>query len=146
MQFRRSLIFGSFMAVSWKAWAMWPFGSASVDVVTPTGLKIEDKPGDVPKFERIYSAELSNGRTIVVKCRTTYDGSRYKNGELDQPGGRWVLFDPDNVADKIIDPALVPLVQGRCDEISKVDKAFIASKPSEFVDDAGVRWRRVDVS
>ncbi len=141
----RRFVVGLALLTPLKAVAMWPFNS-SVVTETSTGLRIEDKPGDRPKFERVYSAGLTNGRSIIVKCHTSYGGDRYKSGEMDQPGGRWILFDPDAVADKIIDPGLVSLVQSRCDEIAKIDKAYIASAPSEFIDEGGVRWRRVTTS
>lgn len=122
---------------------MWPFNSKENVTHTKSGLRIEDKPSDRPKFERVYSADLTNGRTIKVTMRTTFGGRRYSFGELNQPGGRWVIFEPERVADKILDPALVPLVQSKVDEILEIDRRFVASDPSEFVDEGGVQWRRI---
>ena len=122
---------------------MWPFNHPNMQV-TDTGLRIIDKPEDRPKFAREYSAQLDHGRSIKITMRSAYTGNeRYSSGELDQTGGRWVMFDPDKVADKILDPALVPLVEERCREIKRLDADFMRTHPSEFLDEAGHRWQRV---
>ena len=140
---RRSILLSFITLLPRKTNAMWPFDSSKRGTtVTPTGLRIRDMPANRPEFERVYSADLGNGKIIEVRYRTYIN--RSNSGELDQPGGRYVLFDPDNVADKILDPALVPLVQARCDEIKQIDAAYIKSKPSEFIDEDGVKWRRFD--
>lgn len=106
------------------------------------GVTVTDIKGDRPAFKREYRAQLSNGRSLLVTIKTSYGGDRYKSGELDQPGDKWVMFDPDAVADKIIDPILVPVVQKYCDQINAIDKQFRDSNPQEFVDEGGTHWRR----
>ena len=94
-----------------------------------------------PQFSREYTAPLPGFRSMKITARTTY-GRRDFSGEITQPGGRWVLFDPERVADRILDPQLVPVVMEMCREIFRLDDAFMASKPSEFVDEGGTRWQR----
>ena len=80
---------------------------------------------------------------ITVTCRTFISRSRNRSGELTQPNGKWVLFDPDAVAEKILDPMLVPIIKEACAAIRKIDDDFIASRPGEFIDEDGCRWRRM---
>jgi len=82
-------------------------------------------------------------RTFEIPCRTTMFGDRdHNDGELTQDGGRWVMFDPRNPAEKIIDRTLCPLVIVACNQILATDTAYIDSKPSEFVDRKGQKWVR----
>jgi hypothetical protein len=106
------------------------------------GIQIIDGPNDKPKFARTYIAAVGNGFTIKIK---RYDSTyrRFDMSELDQVGGKWILFDADRVADKIIDRDLYPLVQAKVDAILALDKAYIDSKPDEFTDESGVTWRKV---
>ena len=97
---------------------------------------------DRPKFKRVYVKVLDSRAKVTVTMRTTMFGDRDASGELTQPNGKWVLFDPNAIADKILDPILVPLVQSFVDEVHRADGAFMAAKPSEFVDEGGTTWRR----
>jgi hypothetical protein len=109
---------------------------------TESGISVENIREDVPKFERVYTARLDASATIKVTIRRSWGGSDlYKTGELTQPNGRWVLFDPNAIADKILDPALVPLVQKCVDEIYGLDRAYRSPEPSEFLDKRGVHYR-----
>jgi hypothetical protein len=125
------------------------FGCSKNKTVVSTpdagGITIESVREEMPKFKRVYKSNLSNGRSLIVTIYN-WDGFRtnvMKSGELDQPDKRWVLFDPDAVADKILDAQLVPEVQALCDRINQIDVQFRASKPPEFTDEKGVTWRRV---
>jgi hypothetical protein len=111
-------------------------------VTSALAIAIESKPADRPRFERIYTAQLDARASIKIRMYTSYGGDRYSSAELDQPNGRWVTFDPDRVADKILDPLLVPIVEKYCAEIARQDKEFIASNPSEFTDESGTVWQR----
>jgi hypothetical protein len=64
-------------------------------------------------------------------------------GELDQTDGRYVFFEPEKPADKILDRDILPIVQKRCDEIMAMDKAFRASDPDQFEDKQGNVWKRL---
>jgi hypothetical protein len=108
---------------------------------TPSGMNVENVREDVPAFGRHYSAQLDDGRSIKVTMKT-FMGSRMCDGELDQAFGRWVLFDPHAIADKMLDPNLVPKVKAACEEIFALDRAYMASNRPEFVDEHGTTWRR----
>ncbi len=103
-------------------------------------IAVHDVRADVPQFKRVYSAKLDNRASIKIIAKTFL--GRSLSGELDQPDGRWVLFDPDAIAEKILDPLLVPVVQRYVNEIKRLDKAFMESKPSAFTDESGTVWRR----
>jgi len=98
-------------------------------------IQIEDSPVAVPEFKRAYSVHLPDNRILKL---TYYDTHNIlgieKEGELDQAGGiisddRWVLFDPSNIADKILDPQLVPVIQQYVEQIEKIDNEFRKSNP-----------------
>jgi hypothetical protein len=120
-------------------------GSITI-VPVPTGdIKIRDVPEDTPKFKREYTAKLTKNATVTITMRTyfSFSSKRDSSGELTQPDGRWILFNPDRVADKILDPVLVPLVKQYVKKIYEMDEAFIAGQPSEFTDEHKTIWRRV---
>jgi hypothetical protein len=111
---------------------------------TTSGISIEDVRNDMPEFCRVYTAELVGADrrcTIRIEMKTWSLGLN-KSGELTQHDGRWVTFDPDKIADKILDRALVPLISKYVDEIYGIDKAFRKSNPAQFIDERGVTWRR----
>lgn len=111
--------------------------------VTPpeTLVKVKSIREDRPMFGREYSMPLDH-RSVKVTARSSSGLGRWLSGELTQSNGRWVLFDPDAIADKILDPALVPLVEKACREIMAIDDEFMASRPRSFVDEGGVTWVR----
>lgn len=104
-------------------------------------IKITDIPEDAPDFKREYRGALANGIQVRVTAYQWTLGVML-SGELTQKNGRWVLFDPERVADRILDPALVPLVNEFCQEAIRLDKAFRASAPKSFVDEKGFTWTR----
>ncbi|MBD9542981.1 hypothetical protein IB276_26400 [Ensifer sp. ENS04] len=109
----------------------------------PVGISIALKPEDIPRFHRTYSKRLSNKAVCAITMSNYYIGSgRMSSGELTQPNGRWVLFDPERIADKILDPALVPLIEEFAKQVMALDREFMKNRPSEFVDESGVVWRR----
>lgn len=108
---------------------------------TDSGISVKNVHADAPPFKRTYTTKLSDRASVEVTTKT-FIGSRMNSGELTQPNGRWLLFDPERIADKILDPVLVPLVEAFVKEVFELDKAFMASKPSEFTDDHGTTWRR----
>lgn len=114
---------------------------AETSETTESGMKVENLRADVPEFRREYSGRLDERAKCVIEARTSTFG-RYFTGELEQPNGNKIWFDPARIADKIIDPLLVPLVSKFCDEMFALDRAYVKSKPSEFVDKNGDRWKR----
>jgi hypothetical protein len=108
----------------------------------PVDLFIEDVVADRPRFERIYKAWLDpEGRLVKVTAKTLFN-ERWFDGELDQADGKYIIFKVEAVADKILDPTLVPLVQAKVDEILRMDAAFIGSNPKDFTDEDGIKWTR----
>jgi hypothetical protein len=116
------------------------FGASS-DVNTPDGINIHDTANDVPEFKRVYTIRLDNRATMKITMKT-FLNRIMTSGELTQPNGRWVLFEPERVADKILDPTLVPIIERYVAEIFAIDKPYRASV-SEFTDDNGTTWRKV---
>lgn len=107
----------------------------------PTPIALKEIPEDVPAFKREYTARLDHRAVIKIDARTWSRGRRY-GGELSQPNGRWVLFDPERIADKILDPALVPLVERAVREIVAMDEAYMATNPDRFTDEKRQVWVR----
>ena len=126
--------------------------SAPALAVDDMTVHIEEPASDPPEFKRIYTTKLvyvaADGASVDIRlkitCRTGIFGDRDQwDGELTQDNGKWVMFDPRNPADKIIDRALCPLVVIACNQILASDTAWINSKPEVFEDRRGVKWQRV---
>lgn len=109
---------------------------------TASGISIENVHGDVPEFKRVYTKRLDSRASIKVEMKM-FLNDLFQTGELTQPNGRWVMFDPDAIADKILDPVLVPLVQQCVDEIHAIDKTWRANENNEYTDKHGDTWRKV---
>lgn len=105
-------------------------------------IEVESIREGAPQFERRYKVDVS-GRKMIIKIYCSRYCGITRSGELVQSNGRWVLFDPERVADKILDPVLVPLIEQCLAEIFALDKTFRSSNPNEFVDSAGQKWRRI---
>jgi hypothetical protein len=125
--------------------------SAPVLAVDDMTVHIETPANDPPEFKRVYTTKLvyaaADGASVDIRlkitCRTTMFGERnHSDGELMQDNGRWVMFDPRNPAEKIIDRALCPLVIAACKRILASDTVFIMGNPYEFEDRQGVKWQR----
>ena len=108
----------------------------------PMGIRAKPVREDAPKFRREYSAALTEGVKISVTMRTISGLGRYGSGELTQANGRWILFDPKRIADKILDPRLVPLVEAACEAIFDMDRDWLRTSTNEFTDEKGAVWRR----
>ena len=124
------------------------FGFESVSTRSDSGsrIKITTPAEDPPEFVRVYESNVSTSRD-TYRVKVTRYTSRWKErdtrlGELTQSNGKWVLFDPEHVADKIIDRELTPLVQRLCEDMLRMDREFMASKPGEFKDSRGGVWRK----
>ena len=112
----------------------------SVDVGNPD-VKVDNIREEKPQWGRRYVIRLDGRATLTISA---YDflGGRHVDGELRQPNGKYVTFQPDEIADKIIDRTLVPLVERACDEILALDRAYAKSNHREFIDETGTRWER----
>jgi hypothetical protein len=87
-----------------------PFATAQPEETR--AITVKDIRADAPKFARSYTVKLDDRATLRVTIKSFL--GRYSSGELTQPNGRWVFFDPDRIADKILDPVLLPLVERYC--------------------------------
>ena len=115
--------------------------SRAKTAVLGDGIHAQEVREDAPKFARKYRVALTEGRTMEITARNRYfGGGRDYSGEVDQPGGRWILFDPLRVADKIIDRDLVPLMERLIAAIVAADKAWSKSNQNRFTDDKGRVW------
>jgi hypothetical protein len=110
---------------------------------TTSGIRVVNDREDQPQFKRTYRKTLDSRAKVEVEAKT-FVGSRSFHGTLVQPNGNRVWFEPSRIADRILDPALVPLVAAFCEELFALDRAYVKSKPREFVDTGGTRWRRVE--
>lgn len=124
------------------------FGEANVvalDADNTAGVSeilIKEIREDKPEFKREYSVKLDGRAALEVEIYSRSYGGRSIWGTLTQPNGKYVLFRPEEIADKIIDPMLVPLVQKYCDRILAADRHFRDSEPQTFVDKTGQKWAR----
>lgn len=125
-------------------WSDWPKATVRQTAASgaPNGIKVTLGREDGPKLQRVYTARLPRGCRLQVKRWTGY-GGRYDVSNITQANGRWVLFDVERPADKILDRELLPDVERLCAEILRLDREFIASDPREFTDQQGHTWRRV---
>lgn len=106
-----------------------------------------DKETWSPQFRRSYHAPpMANGVRIKLTAETLFGGDRIWMGEADQPDDRWVLFDPDHVADKIVDPEVVALVQSFIGAAHASDAEYMRLPPTSFIDENGVKWARATAS
>ena len=115
----------------------------SGEVVTESGIRVTTESEYIPTFKRQYSATFRKGFRIEMTMENSMFSGRRDSSFLYQPDRRLMLFEATRIADRIIDPVLLPQVEAIVAEILALDRAFIASQPSEFTDKAGVTWRRV---
>lgn len=107
-------------------------------------INIKDIPESIPSFKKEYEGKLSNNAVINLSVRNAYYGKgRYWSGTLTQPNGTWIVFDPERVADKIIDRELVPLINDFVASAFALDADFIKGDPNAFVDERGQVWKRL---
>lgn len=126
---------------------LFPRFNSEAEVTTTSERIIVTMPKeDPPEFERVYEAmvQTSVGRFAVKIRRYTsrFSGRTDHYGELRQGSGSYILFDPQNVADKIIDRELYPKVQAVIDRMLEMDRKFVESNPCEFTDSRGVTWQK----
>lgn len=112
------------------------------EVVPAHDIAIKNHRERRPEFKRTYSTTITRGIVLSVTIRNGLGGI-YESGEMTQPGGKSIRFDPRNIADKIIDPVVLPEATAAAKVILSLDAGYRKAIPSEFTDEGGVRWRRV---
>jgi hypothetical protein len=100
---------------------IWPEQDAKAEAEAEAFVASKSFPEEQPRFKREYSAKIIRGIQVKITADRGYGAVRY-NGELTQRDGKWVLFDPDRIADKIIDPVLLPEVTKVVDQMVAADK------------------------
>lgn len=125
---------------------MVPAPAAPTSELPPWGstVTVEARREEPPKFSRTYGAQLDARAHAEVTMRTSSYFGRSGTGMLTQPGGRYVAFDPAAIADRILDPTLVPLVEAFVEHVFALDREFMATHGAEFIDEKGNIWRRLD--
>lgn len=107
-----------------------------------SGITVEDKKSEQPAFERVYNSRVNSNVSMTVTIKNAYGSRAYTTAELTQNNGKWVLFEPESPADKILDRDLLPLVQSLCDQILSADKLYRSDPAKEFTDTSGSVWVR----
>lgn len=120
--------------------SFWGAGKIAQESNSGTGINIKQLREAKPQFAREYAVAISRDVKLEVTIKWFLFGDTMKSGILTQTGGRWVVFDPERPADKILDRELLPEIQDRCAEILRLDKEWRANKPPEFTDENGNRW------
>lgn len=115
---------------------------ATSEVAIPFAAKTA--PESAPYFRRIYTTNINRIKLDVTARSWSFQRHRDFSGCLTQPNGNWVLFDPDRIAEKILDPTLVPLIAKAVELAKALDAEFVREGMVEFVDEKGVTWRRTD--
>lgn len=110
-------------------------------VVNPLeGATIKNGREDMPKLNRTYTKQL----TAVAEIKLSFSSSGYWGrqaaGTLTQPNYNYIFFDPHKIADKILDPKLVPLVEAFCAAAIQEDARWLKENANEYVDEKGQRW------
>jgi hypothetical protein len=124
-----------------------------IAVQPPVGAVVADPVTiDAPAvyFVKTYKERISRDIELTVKStRTPYlifpeDGVEYVYSLRQDEHHAWVRFECDNVADKILDLDLVPIVSKECEVLHQVAKAFWKQNnpPKQFTDPDGAVWTR----
>jgi hypothetical protein len=100
-----------------------------------------DKRNNVPRFERVYKAKV-DGIIVEVTIKDYNFSTLSYSGVMTQSDKRWVIFDPERPADRIIDQILLPKVKPVLKAILEADRQFRALPPSQFTDERGHVWVR----
>jgi hypothetical protein len=107
-------------------------------------MSAESEAEDPPKFRRRYTTRLGRIKLEITARSYSFERGRDFGGCLTQPNGNWVFFSPDRIADKILDPTLVPLIAEAVKVAKALDDEFVRQGMVEFTDDKRVTWRRTD--
>lgn len=107
-----------------------------------SNIKVETIRESVPEFKRTYSGVLSNNARIDIGANycDIYNKRRFGVGTLTQPNGRSIYFFVDDIADKILDPQLVPLVVDFVNVAKAMDSEYDKELKKSFVDKSGKTW------
>ena len=99
-------------------------------------------------FVITYEMPLKDERLLRIRAisRPWLGNDITFTDELRQKNERWVLFDCDNIADRILIPGLPEEIAPYCKSIHKQANIFWKThnyKPDEFIDGGGTHWKQV---
>lgn len=115
--------------------------------IPPTPIQIVATE-DAPSFKRQYVLMLDGGFKLEITMETSGYSWEPKDERRDssflyQPDHALILFEARKIADRIIDPVLLPRVQAGVDRILALDATWVkSSKLVEYTDKNGTIWRR----
>ena len=93
---------------------------------------------DTPRITRIYTQKLAEGFKVELTAKNRYFRSqRDYSGILTQLDGSWIFFNPENIAERIINKQLVPQVE---DFVAKALVLDRADTLTEFMDEQKRIW------
>jgi hypothetical protein len=101
---------------------------------------------DPPRFGRNYTVRIADGAKVSIDMHncSVYRERRVASALAIQADGRRIAFEPSAIADKSLDPRVVPLIAAACRAIRHADDVYMASdETKQFTDNMGVTWRRV---
>lgn len=102
-------------------------------------------------YQTTYTLKLTQERVLKVTAEAqpwlerSPEGVRFTD-ELEQSDGKRILFDCNNIAERIIDANLVREITPYCASLHKQALDYwkqINYEPDEFEDREGTRWRKV---
>ena len=110
-------------------------------VIPIVDIKVIDEREREFRFERTYTLRLTDYATLVMNIDQSICMSYYS--KLIQPDGRYITFDHKSIAEKILDPVLVPLVEIGVARIIAEDRYYRSHKnitQNTLVDSNGNKW------
>lgn len=105
----------------------------------------------LPTYVMTLSLNISHGRILKVESRSkpwSYLPNVEYVDSIKQADGQWVIFDCENIAERIIQPELISEIAPDCVSMhSQADQFWKATgySPSEFVDEQGIHWIRKEI-
>lgn len=148
----KKIVFFIAMTISLMAQQKGPAKAVAVKAAAPD-IRAENQAEDPPEFRRRYFSNVISkpGITMTLDCKTDRIWEdRECTATLRQPdeksvafavGGRYSAY--DSIADKIIDPVIVPEVKRLAAEMHLQDAKYMQANPTEFKTKDGNRWAKV---
>lgn len=131
-----ALALGSWLQADHAAMLNMPHPDASAITVT--------NETDVPEVKLRYKTALRDGITLTVTTRYSSITERVSyDGELVQKDGRWVFFDPEKPADRILDKDLLPEIDQACAYIIGIDTHSRHTMVDSYTDKTGTTWLKM---
>lgn len=108
----------------------------------PEVITTDLRDSNSPEMKRRYTVQLTKGRWMEAEFRTQWNGKRDYSTFVYQSNSKWLLIRFDGIADQVLDPELVPLIEKYKTEMFRLDAEFIEIIPTEYTDKNGTTWLR----